>query len=284
MFRLYAAEAIYDIKRESFPDGTLHMSVPAGDIRSIEWFYEDDAELFMLICIKQHLDASPYQRSKVRLALPYIPHARMDRVKEPEDVFTLKYFCEIINSLNFSYVEVFDAHSNVSLALLDRVVPIDYGEFFRVALRHLVYQVSGEVSHEARMKVYDDLVLFYPDEGAMKRYSEHSQFPYAFGIKNRNWKTGKIESLQIFNRGLVNNKDILIVDDICSKGGTFYHSAKALQEAGARKIYLCVSHAENTMVDGAMYNTPGLIEHIFTADTIFDKKNDTRNKVTVIPL
>ena len=33
----------------------------------------------------------------------------------------IKYFCDIINSLNFKRVWVLDAHSNVSLALLNNV-------------------------------------------------------------------------------------------------------------------------------------------------------------------
>lgn len=284
MFRLYAAEAIYDIKRESFPDGTLHMSVPAGDIRSIEWFYEDDAELFMLICIKRHLDASPYQRSKVRLALPYIPHARMDRVKEENDVFTLKYFAEIINSLNFHTVDVVDAHSNVSLALIDRVNPIDVAPYIMSAINHCVYDITGGVGHNDRMRAYDNFMLFFPDEGAMKRYSEHSPVEFAFGMKKRDWKTGKILGLNVINGDKVRDKNILIVDDICSRGGTFYHSAKALKELGAKNIYLYVSHAENTMVEGEMYNTPGLVERIYTLETIFNKENDTLNKVEVLLL
>jgi ribose-phosphate pyrophosphokinase len=74
---------------------------------------------------------------------------------------------------------------------------------------------------------------------------------------------------------LVKGKDILIVDDICSRGGTFYHSAKALKEAGANKIYLYVTHLETTVFDGDLLNS-GLVEKIYTTKSIFpnDKESD----------
>jgi ribose-phosphate pyrophosphokinase len=117
--------------------------------------------------------------------------------------------------------------------------------------------------------------MFYPDEGAMKRYSAMTKAPYSFGIKDRDWETGVIKGLNIMNPDAVKGKDVLIVDDICSRGGTFYHSAKALKEAGANKIYLYVTHLETTVFDGDLINSD-LVEQIYTTDSIFpeDKKTD----------
>ena len=116
-------------------------------------------------------------------------------------------------------------------------------------------------------------IVFYPDEGAMKRYSEEINMPYAFGIKKRDWETGRILGLDITNEYFVKGKDILIVDDICSRGGTFYHSAKALKEAGANKIYLYVTHCENTILKGEVL-TSGLIEKVYTTGSIFTKEHE----------
>jgi ribose-phosphate pyrophosphokinase len=103
-----------------FDPNSDEFSCARGSIK-VEWIYENDAELFALICVKKHLDRH-FTNPHVVLIMPYIPHARMDRVKSDEDVFTLKYFCEVINSLKFDIVWVRDAHSNVSLALLDNVI------------------------------------------------------------------------------------------------------------------------------------------------------------------
>lgn len=279
MITLFATYGnIYEVKQDHFPDNTLHVNFPDDEIHAIEWKYESDAELFTLICARRH-----YADYHIRLILPYIPNARMDRVKDENDVFTLKYFCEIINSLNFDEVWVLDPHSNVSLALLDRVSQIPVMNTIHECLNRLVYEIGHDSDHETREKVYQDLVLFFPDEGSMKRYSSEVDFlPYAFGIKKRDWKTGQIQGLQLMNGELVKDKNVLIIDDICSRGGTFYHAAKALKEAGAANIYLYVTHAENTMVKGDMYNDPNLIKKIYTVETIFDSNLDTLHKVDVI--
>lgn len=49
-------------------------------MKCVKWKYEGDAKLFTLICIRKH-----YCNSNMDLVLPYIPHARMDRVKAEED-------------------------------------------------------------------------------------------------------------------------------------------------------------------------------------------------------
>lgn len=246
------------IKRgqERFPDHSLLLKMDPEmmfDNRGaivIEWLYEGDDELFTLICVKRHIDRHLGENDVV-LDLPYIPHARMDRVKSDSDVFTLKYFCEIINSLNFKIVWVRDAHSNVSLALLDNVY--DTG-------------VRGYIKVAAAMAKAD--ALFFPDEGAMKRYSEQSPMPYAFGMKKRDWETGKILGLDIIHPENIKDKNVLIVDDICSKGGTFFHSAKALKAAGAKSVSLYVTHCEGTITLGELAASDGLVDHVYTTKSI----------------
>ena len=269
------------IKQDNFPDGTLLMKYTEpyfANNNTIEWNYENDAELFTLICLVNHIREHKPD-TFFTLIMPYLPHARMDRVKSDEDVFTLKYFCNVINSLKFEKVIVRDVHSNVSLALLDRVSDMGIAYPFYQALTKIVYTETGGVMQEDRDECYENLVAFFPDEGAMKRYSsEITEFPIAFGIKNRDWKTGKIKGLDIMNGEAVKGKTVLIIDDICSKGGTFYHSAKALKKAGAENIYLYVTHCENTIHEGELLKSD-LIKHIYTTDSILTKEHA---KITII--
>lgn len=53
----------------------------------------------------------------------------MDRVKNKDEVFTLKYFCEFINSLEFDEVTVVDPHSSVSRALLNNLIVYTNGSY-----------------------------------------------------------------------------------------------------------------------------------------------------------
>lgn len=253
----------------SFPDGSMlvkydhHSESVFEDSAAITWIYENDREFIALIYLVKHLRENDVR--DIFLNMPYIPNARQDRVKNDDDVFTLKYFSELLNSLNLNRVEVLDPHSNVSAALINNLV-INTPENYIVTA--ITKSLGGLVNWSTDR---DRLIMFYPDEGAMKRYSSLIKLPYAFGIKKRNWETGVIEGLDV--AGAVDQiigRDILIVDDICSRGGTFYHSAKKLKELGAKDIYLYVSHCENTILEGDLLKGD-LIKKVYTTDSIFTK-------------
>ena len=241
-----------------FPDGTLLMKeeVVLDRPAQITWHYENNEELVALYFLTKHIRSKGV--TDVFLQMPYIPNARQDRVKQSEDVFTLKYFSQMINDLDFSSVTVLDPHSYVSEALIDRIC----------------VQSPKKYVDQAMGKIGNQVLLFYPDEGAMKRYSSMFQQPYVFGIKRRDWSTGEIEGLSVSGRTeLIADSTILIVDDICSRGGTFYHSAKALKELGAKDIYLYISHCENTVLEGDLIQSD-LIKRIYTTNSIFTKTNE----------
>ena len=116
-------------------------------------------------------------------------------------------------------------------------------------------------------------MLFYPDEGAMKRYADMVHRPYTFGIKRRNWSDGKILGLDVVgNAEDLAGKDVLIVADICSRGGTFYFSAQELKNMGVNNIYLYVTHCEKTIFEGEIFKS-GLISKVFTTDSIFTEES-----------
>ena len=245
----------------SFPDGTMliKQEAPDADRITISWFYENDRETVALIYLANHLKA--HGKEDIHLYMPYIPNARQDRVKTGEDVFTLKYFAGIINSLGFKTVTVLDPHSSVSEALINNIVILKPTKYIEAAIAKITAE-EGEAPS-----------MFYPDEGAGKRYSGMIPLPYAFGIKKRDWKTGQILGLEA--SGDVENiagKNILIVDDICSKGGTFYFSAKKLKELGAKNIYLHITHCENTIFDGEILKGE-LIKKVFTTNSILTKSH-----------
>ena len=250
-----------ELKVNHFPDNTLLLTTENIDFYrpiDINWHYENDAELFTIICLAKKA------KSNKSLYMSYCPHARMDRCKTEDDTFTLKYFAEVINSLKFDNVLVIDPHSSVCEALIDNIIvesPIEY-------IRNII---SENFLDEISLNKFS---LFFPDEGACKRYSGMFSNPHTFGVKRRDWKTGRIEGLDVIgDKDLIKDKTILIVDDICSRGGTFYHSAKKLKELGAKKVYLYVTHCENTILEGELL-TSGLIEKVFTTNSIFTKEHE----------
>lgn len=113
--------------------------------------------------------------------MPYIPNARKDRAHREKDVFTLKYFANIINSLNFDNVYVLDPHSNVSEALINNIRIITPDKNINKVLEELD----------------DSIVMFYPDEGAVKRYADSFNKEFVYGMKVRNKETRVIDDYRI---------------------------------------------------------------------------------------
>lgn len=240
-----------------FPDNTVKIDIPDEFIDgspTIKWQYENDGEFMVVAFVKKYLDEIARKDwvydtiRQVNLDLNYIPNARMDRVKDDTEVFTLKYFADLINSLNFKSVRVFDPHSTVSEALFNNLV------IKRHTLDNVIRVYLTRIKHTATYP--NDLVIFYPDEGSQKRYhngvlKDSGLIPF-FGNKIRDWKTGEILGLSIETHtdktvDYLKHRTVLIIDDIISAGGTMYYSIKELEKLGVEEVYCYASHLENTM-------------------------------------
>lgn len=277
-----------------FPDGTqCLLNFPSfspycnGPRTSCElyWRYENDEEYATLMYLTMHL-REHHPSIEIYLTIPYLPNARMDRVKSDEEIFTLKYFCRFINWLNFTKVRILDVHSNVSLALLDRVEEISVEPDIENVLSEVFCDTEDE-----------NCYIYFPDAGSMKRYGNlkcFKNYHILYGEKIRVWKTGEIKGLKIFNEDgdridnlngeILKGKDIVMIDDIISYGGTLYHSANKLKALGANNIYAYATHVENSVLDkerGTFIKSleDGTVQHLYTANTIFSK---THEKISII--
>lgn len=274
----------------NFPDGTLKVDVSLDDMcedeyEVIEWRYENDAEFMLVAFLKMHLDDNPSTKNTRHvLKLGYIPNARMDRQKSDTEVFTLKHFAKLINSLNFDEVDVLDPHSHVSEALIDHIYIKPARDYIETTLNYIANENNINVR---------DIVLFFPDEGSQKRYKTDELTDYVsfFGNKVREWKTGHILGLKIETHtdkdlSYLKDKTVLIIDDIISAGGTVYYSIKELEKYGVKNVYAYCSHLENTMFTEQENKLRELLEddesvfkHIYTTTSIYKQEHD---KVTPI--
>lgn len=252
------------------PDETYRQHVAAFEgegLVNVVWKYERPEELFQLQCMVAHL-RDKMNVKNIYLFMPYVPNARMDRTKDPmSEVNVLKYFCRAINDMNFNAVTVCDAHSDATINQLDRVIQFSMKEF-----------VAGVADGTYDGLKYD--YLFFPDDGAAKRYAPIYNFrPYLVGKKDRNWGTGAINSLLLENPmnidpATLGDKRVLIVDDICSRGGTFVHASVELAKFGFKHIGLCVTHLENTVFIGKLLKSDSLVEMIYTTDSLQHAAHD----------
>lgn len=167
-------------------------------------------------------------KSRIDVIYPYFPYARQDRVMVKNEPFSLKVFAELLNSLNLSSVEVWDAHSDVTSALVKncRVVP------------------QWDLARRTLPAGYFENHLFVsPDAGAYKKLTklvaEDSRI--CIGVKNRD-SQGNIIHTDVFSPVPIEGRDCVMVDDICDGGRTFIELAKTLKAKDAASVILYVTH------------------------------------------
>jgi len=278
---------------QRFNDGTQLIRFPndfdinvlvCNNTLRFEWYYDNDAELLTLQYLVSYY-RSVCKDASIRFILfvPYLPNARMDRVQEffdeaktnPREVFTLKIFCDIINSMNFDQVITYDVHSNVAKSLLNNYVNIDPN----TTITNIIEGIRNSFEDK-------DFVACFPDLGALKRYGSLPCFKgtkLIYGVKCRDWETGVITGMNLVSaEGDENiNLDgtvVLVIDDIIGTGQTMSHVIKRLKEHNAECIYVEASHMENTAIaSDNEYIRPllddGTITMIFTSDSILRKKH-----------
>jgi ribose-phosphate pyrophosphokinase len=245
---------------EEFPNGETRIDGLAlsraidGHHSHVEFKYETDADLIKLMFVKRYIDS--LTKAPSSLEISYMPYSRMDRA-EGLSVFTLKYVADFINSLNFDTVAVHEAHSDVTAAVLNNCTAINEGI-------PLLHAVMDEIGFDPE-KDY----VFYPDAGAQKRYSKLKKFNQLVGFKQRDFETGRIDKLDVVGDMEPGGK-VIILDDLCSFGGTFMLSAEKLKELGAGHIYLAVTHCEESIFKGKIPESD-LITKVYTTDSIINE-------------
>jgi ribose-phosphate pyrophosphokinase len=169
--------------------------------------------------------------SNMELFIPYFPAARQDRLMVTGEPLSVKVFAGLINGAGFNKVTVFDPHSEVTPALLDRCQTIQNHGFI------------SEVFE--RLKTAHQLTIIAPDAGSAKKIHHLSAALSCERVvqcdKTRDIKTGLLSAPKVFADDL-KGADCLIVDDICDGGGTFIQLAAVLKQKNAGKLYLAVSH------------------------------------------
>lgn len=290
----------HEIKFKTFPNGESFADIekfvvePTNRSNVIFFKFEDDKDIFNLMCVKDYVDEHWFNMP-CHLIMPYIPYSRMDR-QEENRLFTLKTFAKFINSMNFSSVTVWEPHSEVAPALIDRIHVINKtAQLALLAMGNEVNVIWG--GDKGSLSSLSDtnyifpkgeekgIYFVYPDAGAEKRYTKQLKYPKVLTCsKNRDFNTGNIQSITL--NGAENAQDCkvaIIIDDISSRGGTFVGCASELRKylPNLEKVILCVAHCENAIYDGVVL-TGTDIDKVYTTDSILDERTGFEDKMEVI--
>ena len=227
--QLTIADRDVPVRSFVFPGGEVQVRIEDADpappgavtIRAKVTTANDLMELLLLTdAVRRH-----YGDPAIHLVCPYLPYARQDRVAYPGEALAASVLCRLLNAQGYASVEVWDAHSDVSLALLDRVRNRPASDF-------------------ARGIIGGDDVVVAPDQGAAKRAGACARLagvPLVHAEKTRSTDTGAITGTLVHG-GHIGRRDFLIVDDICDGGRTFLELAKVLRPLTDGQVKLYVTH------------------------------------------
>lgn len=168
---------------------------------------------------------------RLRLAIPYFPFARQDRVMSPGEALGAQIPASIIKSCRFNEVEVWDPHSSVVEALFEPGV--------------LKIRSQSELLFPLIKNYTGETALISPDAGASKKVyalAGLTGYPVIEASKSRNVNTGTILKTNIDLEALSAYNRLIVVDDICDGGKTFIELAKVIRQVYAGRLELLVTH------------------------------------------
>ena len=253
----------------TYPDGSGYVKL-GNNINSEFIFrlnhYEDLWKLNQIVDAYNNVGIVPL------ITIPCLIDAQADRRFNYNESYGLKLVLDFLDSLDAKY-KIFHPHNpEVVEALVDNVEIIDNSEFIKEVLKLLPMDEIKYSSARADLG-HSNLILMSSDAGGFKpliKLCDKLKWEgetYSAG-KHRKYDGNETRLTQFIDRNNFQGKDILIVDDICVKGGTFKGLAKLLKERNVGRLYLAVSHMtiENHKDDDLFK----LFDKIFVTNSKFD--------------
>lgn len=167
---------------------------------------------------------------EIIVVVPYLGYARQDREFLPGEIVTIKVIANLFKAVGASKLIVVDVHSGIAL------------KHFRISAKN-VSAIPELVKYFKKMKLKKPLIVS-PDLGGIKRAKEFAKLMHSNFIalkKQRDRKTGQIKI--ITSDVNVANRDIILVDDMISTGGSIIKAAEFLKKQKCGKIFATCTHA-----------------------------------------
>ena len=243
---------------ERFPDGELHIelqeSVRGHDVYLVQPTSPPvDEHLFELL-----LMADACRRAgaiHLTAVIPYFGYARQDRRAVGRVPLSVRLIADLLATSGIQRVIAVDLHSQ------------GVESAFAIPVEHL--SAVPILAEAVRSSVPRNAVVVSPDLGAVKmaeRYAKLLDLPVAIVHKTR--ISGAEVSVQRIV-GDVRDKQVLVVDDMISTGGTIEKAIKALLEAGCLSSGIKIAASHGLLVGPAAERLGKLpIEKIYASNSV----------------
>jgi len=215
-----------------FADGEIYIEIEEN-IRGNSVFViqststpANDNLMELLLCI----DALRRSSAKnITAVIPYFGYARQDRKVAPRTSISAKVVSNLITNAGANRIVTVDLHAGQIQGFFD--LPVD--NLFTTPL------FSKFIAKEFNKK---NIVCVSPDVGGVQRargLATKIKADLAI-IDKRRPEAGKSEVMNII--GTVKDQSCIIVDDIIDSGGTIVNAAEALIKAGAKEVFVFITH------------------------------------------
>jgi ribose-phosphate pyrophosphokinase len=169
--------------------------------------------------------------SEVIAVIPYMGYARQDREFLPGEIVTMKVLGKLFKGAGASKIIAVDIHSMIGF------------KHFTIKTKN-VSAIPELVRYFKKLSLKDPLVVS-PDQGGKERAKEFAKELGSEFIaleKKRDRKTGKVQ-IKTKNLDEVVNRDLILVDDMISTGGSIVKATQFLKKQKCEKVYVACTHA-----------------------------------------
>jgi len=238
---------------EAFPDGEIGVqileNVQGRDAFVLQSIARRPNHYLMELLILVDALKRASARSIVAV-IPYYGYARQDRRDKGRVPIAAKLVANLLEKAGVTRVLTMDLHAEQIQGFFD--VPVDN-----------LYARSAMIDAINTLEL-ENLIVVTPDIGSIKlarAYAGQLNVDLAIVDKRR------VNAKQVETNALIGDvagKDVLLVDDICSTGGTLKIAAQVCKNAGARRIVAALTHG---VLAGDAFKESA-IEKMFISNTI----------------
>jgi ribose-phosphate pyrophosphokinase len=169
--------------------------------------------------------------NEVIAVIPYMGYARQDREFLTGEIITMKTVAELFHAVGTTKIIVVDIHSLLGL------------KFFKMKAEN-VTAIPDLAKYFSKMKLTNPLVVS-PDSGGKERAKQFAKLlktDYIFLEKQRDRRTGKVK-IESKDFDEIINRDLILVDDMISTGGSIVKATKFLKKQKCKRIFVACTHA-----------------------------------------
>lgn len=224
-----------NVEYRTFFDGELKVRIP--NIRKantgvllIDLVQDQNINEYLLnfLLLSQKLRESC---DKVIGIMTYLPYKRQDKEFLPGEVISSKVIAKFIEK-NLDCFITLDSHEHRLMIYDIFSIPV-YNESMFMDLGKEFLDFNKE----------NTLVVGPDSEAAafVKRFCKFNNFNSLILPKERDTKTGEV-IINIQDKSVFKNKDIIIVDDVSASGGTILHLMDLLEELKVKSVSIALSH------------------------------------------